>query len=126
MGLIFHPRSRRPIARTATDTVSPMVAMTAQENRARVTNNSFSGPMRPWRKTLMSDRTAAPSLSPSHPLSAHPIDLMDEILKPLLGSMKATQTAVTIWHRLRKAGYLPEDDDSVTHLHHSRVWTGDL
>lgn len=46
-------------------------------------------------KTL--ERTA--NLTPS--LATHPIDVMDEVLRPLLGSMKATETAVTIWQKLR-------------------------
>ena len=48
--------------------------------------------------------SAKPARTP--PISAHPIDLMDEVLRPLLGSMRATTTAVTLWQKLRKAGHL--------------------
>lgn len=37
------------------------------------------------------------------------IDIVDEVLRPLLGSDAATSTAVTIFHRLRKAGLLVDE-----------------
>ena len=48
--------------------------------------------------------SARPARTP--PSAAHPIDLMDEVLRPLLGSMQATTTAVTLWQKLRRTGHL--------------------
>ncbi len=38
-----------------------------------------------------------------------PIDVMDDVLRPLLGSMAGTSAAVSCWLALRKAGWLQDE-----------------
>jgi len=39
---------------------------------------------------------------------AHPIDILDAVLNPFLGSLPATSAAMSCWLALRRAGYLAD------------------
>jgi hypothetical protein len=38
-----------------------------------------------------------------------PIDIMDDVLRPHLGSLEATSAAVRCWHALRRGGWLQDE-----------------
>lgn len=42
----------------------------------------------------------------------HPIDIIDSVLRPLLGSLPGTEAAVSVWAALRRAGYLTDAPES--------------
>lgn len=58
-----------------------------------------------WRHHPISGKwDRLPDIPQDHPRRSA-IDIMDDVLRPALGSMAATSAAVTCWHALRREGY---------------------
>ena len=99
MNINPHGRIRRAIlALNAAPDVDPARATRAEVAAIHAAN------LAAW--VVLTEGDVPPSVRPAP--SATAIDVIDEALRPLLGSMPATSAAVAVFHALRRADALKE------------------